>query len=418
MTVKRQSFRLAFTALLVLLCHPVAGAQGRVQYWVDNYAAARTAAVSGGTAQFSVDAGQLSQGLHVLYMRARATDGTYSPITSSPFIHLGAAGTGGGCRVEYWLDDDLTKAHSVPVNLEQGGEVHFAADLADYPQGLHRLSMRVTYGAGGGSPVYSTPVVVMPGGSNSCITYWLDDDYAGRQTIGAIHVTESVSQFMALLNLSAANEGMHHLKMSVATESGIVSAVYDYPILITRRYNSANSNVTIVQESRWWDDETPTNGSLSGGVCIAPGVYTASYVLDPVNYAPGQQHKFNVQYMNSEQVWSTPNVTYFYKDATGCLVPGLMPEVSGIDDTTAGEEQWQCTASGGGTVTVHCLSPRLGATATLVAIDIAGRVIARQELPAEGGIHTTLDVASHTGHMVIIRLMSGSAAFTTRLVVR
>ena len=358
-----------------------------------------------------------SPGVHKVSMRAVNPDFGYSPVYSSSFVKIAYAGSTG---LEYWIDDNLTAVTTLPLNTESDALQTFEIALNDpvrFPPGVHKVSMRVVDPAKGYSPVYTAMVTNLPAGPNTHIVYWLDNDYAGRQPLKALRTGADVSRFFSFLDMSKVTEGMHYIKFRIMGDGKEKGAVYSYPFLITRRYNPS-SDVYISREN-YWHDHASSYKNVNGQ---PHAFYTATYELNPADFEVGQ-HEFHVQYMNSEQVWSEENVTYFYKDAaTAMLVPGLLPpDASAIDDLPAAgevDEDFFCTSQGE-TLVVDCLSPRLGSVAAIVVYDITGRVVAQVNAPtSSGSVHAEVDASGHTGQILIVRLVSGQACFAQKIIMR
>lgn len=483
--MKRISHHFVSFCLAVLLTAFGAGAQNGLQYWIDDFSSARFIAMpsAAGQLKVTINVEDLSLGVHKIYMRSVSADGTYSPVTQAAFVKVvGGDGMGfeywfdddleslttrpymlseaqtyevdlsdpafapgvhkvsmralnpdfgyspvysasfvkiayaGATGLEYWIDDNPAATATLPLNAGSDAPQAFDIALSDpaiFPPGVHKVSMRVVDPSLGYSPVYTAMVTNLPATPDTHIVYWLDNDYAGRRKLQAIE-TGDAARFFSFLDLSTATEGMHHIKFRImgSVEKG---TVYSYPILVTRRYNSLNSNVFVSREN-YWHDLASRYRDFKGQT-----LHTATYELDPADFDAGQ-HEFHVQYMNSEQVWSEENVTYFYKaPGTSMLVAGMLPpDASGIGDLPADvtDESFFCTVNGENIV-VDCLSPRLGSMAAITVYDIIGRVVARTQVPSTtDGVHAELNIPGYAGKVLIVRVFSGEACFTRKIVMQ
>lgn len=410
MTKKQLYLRL--WALLMLLMPVIATpAQAhQLEYWFDSYSNPIAFSFSGSSINRSLSVERLSDGFHQLYMRVKTTDGRYSPVTSSTFIKFTASG---GSRLEYWFDDDISKLSTVPIDITLDEAQVIDLDNISYtkfPLGFHKLSMRVAANGNHYSPVYSDYVMRLPKGQPTEISYWLDDNYAGRRVVKGMGVNETTALLRTTLDFSSSPVGMHRLKYRITANGFDEGVIYEMPILLTEKYNSVD-DATIVGESYWLDDVSP----LWHDVANPQKVYTKSYILDPEHYTVGQ-HAFHVQYRNSADVWSQENVTYFYKEESGMLRVGTQP--ASIDDLefSSLEEEFNCIYRSG-TIFVDCISPELAATGIVQVYDITGKLIASQVVTNQDGIHAEINVEGYSKQLLIVRMQSGSVLFNKKIMV-
>ena len=386
-----------------------------LQYWFDqsenHKPKIKTVGFSGSNFSHRIDVSGLSQGFHTIYMRIKATDGTYSPVTSSTFIKFTASTSS---NLEYWFDDNYTAHATMPINANtemlQILDLDFS-DVTRFPLGFHRLNYRVVAN-GNYSPVYSDYVMRLPEGEQSEITYWLDDDYKkedGRRVLKGFGVTEKSAVVRGTLDFSMASKGMHRLKYRITTNGYDHGVIYEVPVLITEKYNKVAA--TVVAESKWMDDAVPGQFTINNPSAMV----TRTYTLYAKDYDEGQ-HVFHVQYQNSAEVWGEPNATYFYKDATGAMKIGVMPtDIDGIDDVEQdGEVLCSCEQ---GFIYVDCLSPLLASTGIVTVYDTTGKVVARQAVNNSDGIHAQINVQTFDKQLLIVRLTSGNVTFVKKMFV-
>ena len=416
--MKRNNLLLAALGVLLMLWpFTRAGAQSTgLEYWFDQYDNPTTIGMptAGGTLTSYINVSHLTQGLHTIYMRVKA-NGVYSPVTSSPFIKFTTT-EGGASTLEDWFDQEFDKKSTIPISVTTAGEQVLTLDLTDavaFPYGLHRLNMRVVANGGQYSPIYSSLVMRLPDGQKNELSYWLDDDYKnGRHVIKAKKMEGKDALFDATLNLSAVAPGMHRFKYRITTNGFDDGVIYEEPILVTKKYNS-QGEVFVVGESRWFDEQTPGQMSLSNPQSLT----TRSYVLNPSDYSDGQ-HVYYVQYQNSADVWSEVNATYFYKEAvTGRLRIGIMPSVvDGIDEADQ-PERIACYCDRG-TVYVDCQSPKLASTGIVQIFDLTGKMVAQQTVNNQDGIHSEISVDGYAKQLLIVRVLSGELLFNKKIMVQ
>ncbi len=477
-----------WSLLLLLLCSVAIKAQTySLEYWFDKYSSPKSASFSGSDFNKHIEVSFLKQGFHTMYMRVKASDGTYSPVTSSMFIKFAASPSGesvleywfdndvqkmataaidvnsdvaqlldldmtdpekfplgvhqlnmrvaayggnyspvysalvlklpggtGDSVLEYWFDDGIDSRSTIPIDIASGTLQKLDLDMTNainFPMGFHKLSMRVAAYGSQYSPVYSAYVMRLPSAQPTQIVYWLDDNYAGRRVVKGIPVNATTTVINTHLDFSNAPIGLHRFKYRVTYNGFDDGVVYEVPVLITKKYNSMGE-VTIVGESHWIDDVSP----MEYGISNPQTILTRSYTLNPAAYTTGQ-HTFHIQYKNSADVWSKPNVTYFYKDDAGILRVGRRPEaVDGINVASM-DEQIVCFSEQG-TIYVDCQSPRLASTGIIQVYDMKGALVAQQTANNVDGIHATIDVEGYAHQLLIVRLLSGEVLFNKKLTIK
>ena len=279
--------------LLLLPCFLGIRAQSAgLEYWFDKYSSPKVIAMPGGagTLKSNIDVSKLTQGFHTIYMRAKASDGTYSPITSSSFIKFAISGNS---KLEYWFDNDVTNFASLPIDVESGVVQLLDLDMTDatkFPNGVHQLSMRVAAYGGHYSPVYSALVLKLPAGTgNSILEYWFDDNIKKQSTI-PIDVTSGNLQKLDLDMNNVANfpMGFHKLNMRIAAYGGQYSSVYSAYVM--RLPNSFASQITY-----WLDDDYKSRRVVNGTVANS----TTSFILSSLDFSttPVGMHRFKYRIM-------------------------------------------------------------------------------------------------------------------------
>lgn len=110
----------------------------RVEYWVDDdFGSICSKEVSGGVAQFTIDASSLQEGLHVLRYRAVASNNLYGPLQTWTFYRIKPV-KHGSAHLEYWIDEG--EHHSNSIN---NGNAIFTIDASAQTTGLHTLHYQV-----------------------------------------------------------------------------------------------------------------------------------------------------------------------------------------------------------------------------------------------------------------------------------
>lgn len=220
-----------WSLLLLLLCAVAIKAQTyTLEYWFDKYSSPKTSSFSGTKFSKNLDVKSLKQGFHTMYMRVKASDGTYSPVTSSMFIKF-AASSSGESKLEYWFDNDVSNQASTTIDINSDVVQILDLDMSDaekFPLGVHQLNMRVAAYGGHYSPVYSALVLKLPGGTgDSVLEYWFDDDITKMATI-PINIESGLIQIrdLDMTNTASFPLGFHRLNMRVAAYGSQYSPVY------------------------------------------------------------------------------------------------------------------------------------------------------------------------------------------------
>jgi hypothetical protein len=175
---------LAFT---FVCCLGYAQTVTEVEWWFDEQRAdVQQASIGGSDILWTKDipTGSLKEGLHVLHLRLKDSQGLYSGISSTYFFKPNEGSAQGERRLLYWFDDTLTEAVNVPLSADQT-LASLDIDASQLSPGGHTLHFRLGYENGGyiatttdyfvhGSNPYSSMATDAP-----VITeyaYWFDVD--------------------------------------------------------------------------------------------------------------------------------------------------------------------------------------------------------------------------------------------------
>lgn len=390
----------------------------KLQYWfdddADNFSTIDVDAESGKAQTLTLDLSNIERfplGVHQLNIRVAYNGGHYSPIYSAYVLRLPIGA--GDSVLEYWFDDDYENRATKTI-LTNNYRQQFDIDLSNstkFPYGIHRLNMRVVADGTRYSPIYSSVIMKHRVAKKSDITYWVDDDYANRKVWKT--KLKSDGSYYQLIQLPTKVEGMHRLKIRVTNDGVDDGPVYESAFLLSKRFSTTGSG-NVMTECTWIDDATPFNNDLTYQLYT----YTGTYVLDPSVLSEGQ-HSFHVMYKNTYDMWSSQNVTYFYKDTSGMLRAGrLTPDddVTAIEEATSAEH-FSCYYRGG-LVVVDCQSAKLASTGVVMVCDLTGKVIAREDADCSNGLHVELPVGNIGRQMLIVKVLSGDVHFTRKLIAR
>lgn len=149
----------------------------KAEYWIDSNEK-KELTVNGSQVAFTVEAAEVSEGLHTLNYRLLNNEGRYSPLYTWMFLReelRDESIDNKVSNVEYWIDDISNGVNDVTVS---DGEINLSIDASSLNYGLHKLVYRLKDVRGR----YSTPKTWVflknkPEG-NTKVTwykYWWDD---------------------------------------------------------------------------------------------------------------------------------------------------------------------------------------------------------------------------------------------------
>ncbi|MCI6337900.1 MAG: hypothetical protein MR802_08195, partial [Prevotella sp.] len=161
----------------------------KAEYWIDSNEK-KELAVNGSQVAFTVEAAEVSEGLHTLNYRLLNNEGRYSPLYTWMFLReelRDESIDNKVSNVEYWIDDIGNGVNDVTVS---DGEINLSIDASSLNYGLHKLVYRLKDLRGR----YSTPKTWVflknkPGG-NAKVTwykYWWNnqEELAVREEVTA-----------------------------------------------------------------------------------------------------------------------------------------------------------------------------------------------------------------------------------------
>lgn len=154
-----------------------------------------------------------------------------------------ATAQGGIVEREYWLDNNIVQSQSL-------GASPTTLDISSLPAGLHWFTMRVKDGEGMWSPTLTKAFIIPNELDNSTATsirggeYWLDENFANRQSIGATPVT---------LDISSLSAGLHWFTMRVTDDLGFWSPALTRAFIIPNQKDLSTAT-SIERREVWFDN--------------------------------------------------------------------------------------------------------------------------------------------------------------------
>lgn len=230
----------------------------RIEYYFDtdpgfgNGIAIPITAAPNITRDFTVPLNTLSEGFHLLYVRAKSNGLWSLPISKPVFVQRKAQTTSVTFidRVEYYFDTDPGHGNGIPIPLTAAVELtlNFTVPLGTIIEGFHLLHYRARNLDGYWSIPYSKPVFVQRNAQTTAtpnlkrVEFFVDTDPGfgnGTRVIpSGINFDQSV-----LIDLSAVPTGFHILHIRSQDESGRWSLPYSKPFFVER----SGSNIVAVE---------------------------------------------------------------------------------------------------------------------------------------------------------------------------
>lgn len=230
----------------------------RFEYWFDddfNTRRIATLTKSESVVRGDINTDDLNDGMHRLNYRVRRDDGSYSSISSTPFLKLTKEQQG---HLDYWIDDDVDNVQSLEIQ-DTEEEQSLTLDFANCPSGYHKLSMKVaTPGSVMGS-VQTVGFLKLDQSDASRLEYWFDNDIANKQTLTGKHAYSSDDYiYTDQLDLSELSPGLHRLNFRPVSSVGHTKG----SVLSCNVLKLSKSKAT--QLEYWFDDDVENKVLLDG----------------------------------------------------------------------------------------------------------------------------------------------------------
>ena len=222
----------------------------KAEYWIDSNEK-KELAVNGSQVAFTLEAAEVSEGLHTLNYRLLNNEGRYSPLYTWMFMReklRDESIDNKAAALEYWIDDISNGVETIEAD---GNDISFVVDASKYSLGLHSLNYRVKDVIGR----YSMPKTWMflreelrdesIDNKVSNVEYWIDD--IGN---GVNDVTVSNGEINLSIDASSLNYGLHKLVYRLKDLRGRYSTPKTWVFL----KNKPEGNAKVTWYKYWWDD--------------------------------------------------------------------------------------------------------------------------------------------------------------------
>ncbi len=188
------------------------------------------------TQNFTADLSGLTNGLHILFVRVRDVNGSWSLSYSKTFLREAVSASANINKAEYFFDTDpgFGNGSNIPISPSQSPDTSFTADLSALTNGLHILFVRVRDVNGSWSLSYSKTFLreaVSTSANIAKAEYFFDTDpgFGAGTNIPISSSADITSNFTA--DLTGLTNGLHILFVRSRDVNGSWSLSYSKPFL-------------------------------------------------------------------------------------------------------------------------------------------------------------------------------------------
>lgn len=194
----------------------------QVEYWFDDNFNKRTTTnlTADGTLTTTLDAADLTQGVHSLCYRVSDSGNRWSGVLTHYFTRIGDRLGGNSLSgLRYWIDDRSNEATETPLS---GGVANLELDLSTLAAGVHSLSLQpYDSNVGLGSPIVKYFIVPTPALSDNSIVayeYWFNNGSRVRIDIDPQNLAEITEQWIDIKDVRP-NEIPEDYTLDLATQT-------------------------------------------------------------------------------------------------------------------------------------------------------------------------------------------------------
>ena len=311
------NWSLSYAKPFITLALTVAPDIEQVEYYIDTdpgYGAGVDVLITPGsdvTQDFTVDLTGQSEGLHVLYVRARDQGGNWSLSYAKPFITVALTVAPDVEQVEYYIDTDPGYGAGVDVPITPGSDItqSFAVDLSSQSAGLHVLYIRARDQGGSWSLSYAKPFITVSLAVTSNITkaeYYIDTD-PGLGNGVEIHITTlgtDITQDFTV-DLSSQSGGLHVLYVRAQDESGnwSLSLAKSFTVIV-------DVSPEVVQMEYYIDTDPGFGASVDVPISTPGNDVTRGFIVDLSSQSEGL-HVLYVRAKDQGGNWSLSHAKAF-----------------------------------------------------------------------------------------------------------
>jgi hypothetical protein len=259
------------------------------------------------TQGFSINTAALPTGIHVLNVRTKDSNGSWS-ITKSATFYVISNNTSTITGAEYFFDADPGSGLATPLTVTSGASINenYALDITALTTGLHVFNIRTRDAAGQWSNTQSTPILIVANnqGNVAAVEYFIDSD-PGNGNGTALTITPGMTIAEGYtIDISGLSTGLHFFNIRVKSISGEWSITQTVPFL-----NIGISQPDLTSAEYFFDTDPGIGSGTILTVSSGPDI-AESYAIPTSGLATGL-HVFNLRTRNSQGQWSiTQSVTF------------------------------------------------------------------------------------------------------------
>ncbi|MFZ4522435.1 MAG: hypothetical protein ACOYNC_12060 [Bacteroidales bacterium] len=321
--------RRVFLIILATLSLPGVFGQtiNRIEYFFDTdpgYGSAIPVSYSAGssvTATFNLNTAGLSQGIHVLLVRAKNVNGKWSTVSNVP-VYVIETGSGSPVvKLEYYIDNDPGFGYATTVTIVPGTAVpaSFQVNTNGLTPGLHYLCVRAKDSQTRWSTLSWSMFVVQEVESNiSKLEYYVDADpgFGSGKPLTIVPGSKITSAFS--IDTAGLVSGLHMLCVRAKDTRS--------------RWSLLSSSMFVVQEKKsdiskveYFVDNEPGFGSGTPLTFTPGSKISAAFAINTPSLLPGM-HYLCVRSMDSQSRWSALQYYPFVSFSNG-----LIPEITEME---------------------------------------------------------------------------------------
>ena len=272
------------------------------QYWFDkDYDNIVEENTSSTTFEQSLDVSALSEGVHMLYFRAKIENGLWSAPMSHQFMKVSVGDLQQSQIVgyQYWFDGDIDNAVSVGV-APGTSTIDAALDLASLRYGVHTLSIRSKDNFNRWSEVLSYIFLKIEPGDFvdtdiAAYQYWFDKNDANAVKV---EVEAGTTVISPAVNVSALADGAHTMYFRTMDTKDRWSSTLKHSFI---KLNADHFVSAAICGYQYWFDK---NDAEAIEIVVPEGTATISPAIDIPNIPDGV-HTLKFRTKDTEGRWSS-----------------------------------------------------------------------------------------------------------------
>ncbi len=272
----------------------------------------------------NIPTGGLSEGFHVLHVRARDSDGNWSIRESRPFfVSIPATISDANVvEMEYFLDTDPGFANGVDVPITPATSIDITENIptSALTEGFHVVHFRALDSDGAWSiresrPFFVSGPAVTTDGTISQLEYYIDADPgpgAGTQIAITSGTTLDIVENIPTGSLAP---GFHVLHVRARDTDGAWSVPESRPFFVTSA--GVVTQATITEMEYFFDSDPGVGNGTDLTITAAADIDLDAFI--PTSSLTEGFHTLNIRARDNDGNWSLKESRPFYVDALGLI---------------------------------------------------------------------------------------------------